>query len=208
VLLPPLYPILDVDAAAASGHDLVQCAAGFASLGLDLQQLRAKSLPGGDMVRLAERLVAVVPRLIINDRADVALLTGAAGVHLGQEDLPLPAARSLKPDWIIGFSTHSPHQAAHVLTQAPDYLAMGPVAETRSKLKPDAVVGVKALSMLKPACTVPLVAIGGITLANCGEAWRAGADAVAVIAGLWGTPDPVAAAERFLLAFRNVSCHN
>ena len=206
--LPPLYPILDVDAAAAAGHDLVECAAGFASLGLDLQQLRAKALNDRDAVRLAERLAAVVPRLIVNDRADIALLTGAAGVHLGQDDLPLEAARGLRRDWIIGFSTHSPEQAARALALAPDYLAMGPVAETRSKLKPDAVVGVQALSMVKPSCRVPLVAIGGITLANCGDAWRAGANAVAVIAGLWSAPHPVAAAERFLLAFRDVSCHN
>ena len=204
-----LYPILDAEMAAARGHDLVTCARGFAALGLEVQQLRAKTLSGCEFLRLAERLREVVPCLIVNDRVDVALLAGAAGVHLGQDDLPAAAAQRLAPPgWVVGVSTHSLEQAQRAAADRPDYLALGPIYTTSSKLKPDPVVGVQILSAVRHAYAGPLAAIGGIQLDNCEAVWRAGADAVAVISALWMAEAPVEAARQFLLAFARVSCHS
>jgi thiamine-phosphate pyrophosphorylase len=198
----PLYPILDADSAAARGHDLAACARGFAALGLARQQLRAKTLGGREFLALADRLRPVVPELIVNDRLDVALMAGAAGVHLGQDDVPLEAARLLAPQgFLVGLSTHHFDQVDAALAAQPDYLAYGPVFTTTTKLKPDPVVGVQALATVKPRWAGPLVAIGGISINNCGEVWRAGADAVAVISALWAAASPVEAAHQFLLAF-------
>jgi len=204
-----LYPILDAELAEARGHDLVACARAFARLGIPLQQLRAKTLPARDFLKLAQRLAEVVPTLIVNDRLDIARLAGAAGVHLGQDDLPLGAARPLlPPGFLVGLSTHTLDQARAALALAPNYFALGPVFPTTSKMKPDAVVGVQALGEIRWKCPGTLVAIGGITRENAPLVWRAGANAVAVISALWCTPDPVRAAEEFLLAFARVSCHS
>lgn len=203
--MQPLYPILDAEAAARGRHDLVACAREFASLGLDLQQLRAKTLPADEFLRLALALRAVVPRLIINDRADVALLASAAGVHVGQDDLPASAVRRLgPPDWIVGVSTHTQAQAALAMAGQPSYLAFGPVFPTSTKLQPDPVVGVQALAVLRRSFAGDLVAIGGIDLNNCSAVWTAGANAVAVISVLWSDVRPARAAERLLQA--HASC--
>ncbi|MGH9481572.1 MAG: thiamine phosphate synthase [Terriglobales bacterium] len=244
-----LYPILDCERAARRRHDLLACARGFAALGLEVQQLRAKTLPAGELLRLADGLRAVVPCLIVNDRPDVALLSGAAGVHLGQSDLPVEEVRRLSPPgWITGLSTHNPGQIAAALALKPSYLALGPIFSTTTKwthlalpskaarrgarapgarslecggaggpspgarapwkVKPDPVVGVQALTEVRKHYRGPLMAIGGIQLGNCAQAWQAGADAVAVISALWDAPDPVAEAHRFLLAFARLSCHS
>ncbi|MGH9468201.1 MAG: thiamine phosphate synthase [Terriglobales bacterium] len=206
--MQPLYPILDAAQASLHGHDLVEVARGWAGLGLGMQQLRAKSLPDGEFLRLADRLAGIVPQLIINDRADIALLAGAAGVHCGQEDLPVDLVRRLQAEWTVGLSTHSLLQALEGLAQAPDYLAVGPVFATRTKDNPDPVVGLDLVRAAKREVLMPLVAIGGIGIENCAAVWAAGADAVAVIAGLWSAPDPISAASQFLLAFARVSCHS
>lgn len=203
--MQPVYPILDVEAAARAGHDLIACARAMASLGLDLQQVRAKSLPTVEFLRLTERLQAVVPRLVVNDRADVALLAETAGVHVGQDDLPVSSVRKLGPmRWIIGVSTHSRAQAAQAITERPSYLALGPVFPTSSKLQPDPVVGVQGLAELRRSYSGELVAIGGIGLENCTAVWTAGANAVAVISVLWQAKQPARAAERLLLT--HASC--
>ncbi len=196
-----LYPILDAEMAAAHGHDLAACARGFAALGLRTQQLRAKTLPGREFLALTDRLRAVVPELIVNDRLDIALMAGAAGVHLGQDDLPAAEARRLAPaGFVLGLSTHTPAQVAEAAAAKPDYLAYGPVFATTTKSNPDPVVGVQALSEVRRSWSGPLVAIGGIGLDTCAAARRAGADAVAVISALWAAPLPVEAARQFLLA--------
>ncbi|MGH9395103.1 MAG: thiamine phosphate synthase [Terriglobales bacterium] len=204
--LGPLYPILDAELAAARGHDLVACARGFADLGIEVQQLRAKALAGGPFLRLAQALAHVVPLLIVNDRADVALLAAAAGVHVGQGDLPAEAARGLGCAR-VGVSTHSLEQARAAAAARPDYLAVGPVFSTTSKLKPDPVVGVQLIRQVRDMWPGTLVAIGGINLQNCSSVWQAGANAVAVISALWDAADPVAVARQFQLAFEQVSCH-
>lgn len=199
--MQPVYPILDVEAAARGGHNLVACARDFTSLGLHLQQLRAKLLPAEPFLRLALELRSVVPQLIINDRADVALLAQAAGVHLGQNDLPLEPARRLgPPGWIVGISTHTLTQASEAAGQGPAYLALGPLFPTSSKLQPDPVIGVQTLAELRRSYSGELVAIGGIGLENCSAVWSAGANAVAVISVLWQAQHPARAAERLLQA--------
>lgn len=207
--MQPLYPILDAELAAAGGHDLVACARGFAALGCRRQQLRAKTLAGGAFLGLAERLRAVVPELIINDRADIARLAEAQGVHVGQLDLPLAAVRRLgPPGWTVGVSTHTLEQAEAAVAQAPDYVAVGPIFPTRHKLDPDPVVGTALVGAVRRLTRIPLVAIGGIGLDTCAAVWAAGADAVAVIGGLWEAGDPVHAAREFTLAFQRFSCHS
>ena len=122
---------------------------------------------------------------IVNDRADVAALCGADGVHLGQMDLPAAKARQfLGEGSIIGHSTHTSEQAALAERLPVDYIAIGPVFPTRTKQHPDPVVGLAVVSEVRKLTTKPLVAIGGITLDNAPAVLRAGADAVAVISDL------------------------
>jgi thiamine-phosphate pyrophosphorylase len=120
---------------------------------------------------------------VINDRADFANLLGAA-LHIGQDDLPAPAARKVVPNAVIGFSTHNAAQMRRAIGSPVDYLSLGPVFPTKSKENPDPVVGLEGLRALRPLTSKPLVAIGGITLENAPEVLAAGADSVAVISGL------------------------
>jgi len=210
--LPPLYPILDVETAQRCGRDLVSLAAAWAGLGLTLQQLRAKQLPSAAFLHLADALREALNssgancRFLINDRVDIALAANADGVHLGQDDLPPAVARTLLPAHAcIGFSTHTLEQVWAAVPLKLPYLAIGPIFPTSSKQNPDAVVGLEGLRKVRAIYHGPLVAIGGITLENCREVWRAGADSVAVISALLAASDPVEEARKFLLAFQQVS---
>ncbi len=108
-----------------------------------------------------------------------------AGLHVGQDDLPPADARRLiGPDAVLGFSSHNARQLQGGDAEPVDYVAFGPVFATQSKLNPDPVVGVEELRRLRPALSKPLVAIGGITLENALDVWRAGADSAAIIAGM------------------------
>ena len=124
--------------------------------------------------------------LVVNDRADIARLLGAA-LHLGQDDLPPASARAIVgPQTPIGFSTHNEDQLRAADAEPVDYVALGPIFGTASKQNPDPVVGIDELRRLRPLTNRPLVAIGGITLSNALEAIHAGADSVAVIGNLLG----------------------
>lgn len=211
-VLPPLYPILDVDTAERCRRDLVSVASGWAQLGLSLQQLRAKHLSAAAFLHLAEELRAAIKavspsyRLLINDRLDIALATVADGVHLGQDDLPPAVARPLLPATaVLGYSTHTVAQVEEAIPLGLSYLAIGPIFPTSSKENPDAVVGLEGLRRIRSIYSGPLVAIGGITLENCREVWQAGADSIAVISALLSASDPVAEARKFLLAFAEIS---
>ena len=140
---------------------------------------------------------------IINDRADVAALSGADGVHLGQEDLPPEKARNLlETGKIVGYSSHTREQAALAERLPVDYIAIGPVFPTRTKQNPDPVVGLSIIAEVRTRTANPLVAIGGITLENAPMVLRAGADAVAVISGLLLAEDVESRARKFLAALR------
>jgi thiamine-phosphate pyrophosphorylase len=191
----PLYPIAD----AAGGRDVVALAEAILAGGATLLQLRAKDVATAELVALAReikrRADAAGALLIVNDRADVARLVDAAGVHLGQDDLPPAAARAiLGANALIGLSTHSPDQAAAAVRRgAIDYLAFGPIYPTASKRAADPAQGLGALAAVRARCRLPLVAIGGIDASNVAAVLAAGADAVAVIGAIAGAADPAAA---------------
>lgn len=186
--LPKLYAITD---ARRSGLSHAEQVARLCAGGARLVQLREKHLSPREFYREAEAALLVArgcgTRLIINDRADIALALGADGVHLGQTDLPPEAARRLLGDAaVIGFSTHNPEQAQAASQLPVDYLAIGPIFQTTSKENPDTTVGLKGLTRVREVVgPLPLVAIGGITPENAPEVLAAGADSVAVIGALF-----------------------
>lgn len=143
--------------------------------------------------------------VIVNDRLDVAQLSGAAGLHLGQSDLPPSAARRLLgPGGLLGYSTHTEAQAREAVADPGlelSYLAIGPIFPTRSKPDHDPVVGLEAIRQIRRHYAGPLVAIGGITLERAPTVWAAGADAVAVIGDWLDSADPLARAREYMLAF-------
>ena len=182
------YPITD---RLLSGLSLAEQVAEFAKRGMTLVQLREKNLSPDEFYREAEQAMLVARhhgiKIIINDRVDIALAVRADGVHLGQDDLPVDAARRLlDKNVIIGCSTHNlaqARQAAHLLI---DYLAIGPVFPTSTKDSSNPVVGLAGLSAVRQAVPeIPLVAIGGINAANREAVMTTGADAVAIISDLW-----------------------
>lgn len=167
-------------------------------------QLRAKELPSGPFLALCDGVIALArdyaASVIVNDRVDVARLSGAHGVHVGQDDLPPAAARSqLGPDSIIGFSTHSVAQVEAALLEPVDYIAVGPVFGTSTKDTGYAAVGLDLVSIASGLASVPIVVIGGVTLENARSAIDAGAAAVAVISDLL-KGDPTARVSAFLRA--------
>jgi thiamine-phosphate pyrophosphorylase len=183
-----LYAIAD-----ASFGDCVRLAEALFAGGARLVQVRNKKAGAREVLSQVERILLFAPsdgRVVVNDRVDVALLAGAAGVHLGQTDLPPAAARQiLGPGRIIGFSTHNLEQAVEADSLPVDYIAVGPVFETSTKDDPDPVVGVEKLAIICRAVKKPVVAIGGITLDNAKAALRAGAASVAVIRDLLAHED-------------------
>lgn len=196
LILPKLYPITD---ARLSGLAHAEQVARLADGGATLIQLREKRLSPREFYRVAEDAVAEARArgvtLVVNDRADIALAAGASGVHLGQDDLDPAAARRLLGDvFVIGYSTHDLAQLEAAARLPVDYVAFGPVFQTRTKANPDAVVGLELLRRARAALdpSIPLVAIGGITRANARSAFDAGADSVAVISAIVSEPDEIA----------------
>jgi thiamine-phosphate pyrophosphorylase len=201
IVLPRIYPILDSASLERIAMPLETAAAVFLEGGAGILQIRHKGHWSRDFFETAERVAGLcraarVP-LIVNDRADMAMLL-AAGLHVGQDDLAPSAARALMgADATIGFSTHNPAQLGAAASEPVDYLAFGPVYGTTSKLKADPVVGVAELARCRALTAKPLVAIGGITLENAAGVLRAGADSLAIIAGLLpATATPRALRER------------
>jgi thiamine-phosphate pyrophosphorylase len=195
-----LYAIIDT-ALAPRGVPLV--AEQLLRAGVRVLQYREKGTfrrqSWRECCALAELARSRNARFIVNDRADVALLCGADGVHLGQEDLPAEQARRLLGEGkIIGFSTHTVQQAREADRLPVDYLAIGPVFATTTKQRADPVVGLETVRAVRAAVRKPLVAIGGITLENAAAVIEAGADAVAVIRDLLVAPDVEARARQFL----------
>jgi thiamine-phosphate pyrophosphorylase len=189
---PQVYPI--VDASLLRGRDVATVVDVLARGGARLIQLRAKG--GSERERLAlvraavEAAHASGASLIVNDRADVARLTGADGLHVGQDDLPPADARAaIGPGLLLGVSTHGLAQLEAAARAPVDYVAIGPVFPTRTKENPDPVVGLEMVRRARAMVSRPLVAIGGITRANAREVIEAGADAVAVISDLLDAPD-------------------
>lgn len=200
--LPRVYPLTDSQLSGLSHADQVH----LLSLGgATLIQLREKQLPSLQLYENAKAAVATARKtgsqVIINDRVDVALATGAHGVHLGQDDLPPEAARRLLGnEAIIGHSTHNVEQAQQALALPIDYIAIGPIFATSSKTDTFPTLGLAGLEAVRKVVgNFPLVAIGGISHANAREVIEAGADSVAVISALLSDPARIAGATRTLL---------
>lgn len=205
-VLPRLYAIVDAECAALHGCDAADLADEYLRASVRLMQVRAKKLGGADFLALCDTAVGLAANVgglvIVNDRADMAKMAGAAGVHVGQDDLPVRDVRDLMgPDAIVGLSTHTREQLDAAANEpAASYLAVGPVFATSTK---DATwhepVG---LELVRYAVSVaggrPVVAIGGITLDRARSVIEAGAAAVAVISDLLVTGDPAARVRGFL----------
>jgi len=201
--LPKVYPITDTRLSGLSHAEQVMR---LIRGGATLIQLRDKNASPREFysqaaaaLRVAHNLSA---KLIINDRVDVALALKADGIHLGQSDLPVEAARSLLgEDAIIGFSTHNITQARLAATMPLDYIAFGPIFRTLTKENPDPVAGLAALREVRGSTgSLPLVAIGGVNLINAAEVIGAGADAVAMISELVAGPAGIEENMRKMLA--------
>jgi len=202
VKLPRIYPLTDVPLSRISHAEQVQ----LLSLGgASLIQLREKRMPPREFYEQAKKAVAVAlscgVQLLINDRIDVALAVGAAGVHLGQDDMPPEAARKLLgPNAVIGYSTHNIQQAIAATKLPIDYVAIGPIFATTTKSDTAPVLGLDGLRTVRQAIgTFPLVAIGGITHGNASKVIEAGADSVAVISALLSNSHGIREATRSLL---------
>ena len=200
LVLPRLYVILD---AALLTVPETECARQLVDAGVRLLQYRNKTASASDLLESSKRLSAeLIPggvTFIVNDRADVAVLAGASGVHVGQEDLDVEAARSLVgAEKLIGISTHSRAQFEQAAATSADYIAVGPIFSTFTKSNPDPVVGAEFIRQVRPLTGKPIVAIGGITLERAAEVVQAGADSIAVISDILRAPRPGARAHQYL----------
>ena len=170
--------------------------------GADTIQFRSKSGSTRGMINAAKQMKilcsgAGVP-LIINDRVDIALAACADGVHLGQEDFPIPVARKLLgTDAIIGGSAGDMEEAEKCLAEGADYIGVGPVYDTKSKTDAGEAMGIENLRIIAEKIPLPIIAIGGITVSDMDELLNAGAHGVAVISSVCLSDDPEAAARRF-----------
>jgi len=204
LFLPPkLYPITDV---LLSGLSHAEQVVRLGEGGATLIQLREKNLAPREFQRQAAEALREARkrgiRIIINDRVDIALSLKADGVHLGQDDLPPEAARRiLGTQAIIGFSTHNVEQARHAANFPVDYLAIGPIFTTSSKVRADPLVGLTNLRHVRNAIgEIPLIAIGGITAENAAQVLATGVDSVAVISAVLADPAAISRRTEQLLA--------
>jgi thiamine-phosphate pyrophosphorylase len=190
----PIYPIIDTAVCRARGTDPIALVAACLRGGAELLQIRAKDDSSAALLALVERAVATTrghdARLIVNDRADIARLANADGVHVGQTDLPVESVRSIVgSDKIVGLSTHDPAQVDAALATDASYIAVGPIFATGTK---DTGYDARGLDLIRYAAGrgKPVVAIGGITLERAPEVIAAGASALAVITDILAGDDP------------------
>jgi len=205
--LPPLYPIIDFSSSSEQPDPMsaiTRFAEELLQAGVTLIQYRDKSNNPRHALNCAQELRRITQgraTFIVNDRVDLCLASDADGVHLGQDDLSPVAARKIftsagDSTLLLGFSTHNLEQIREADSMPIDYLAIGPVFATASKVNPDPVVGLEGVRRARQATRKPLVAIGGITRDNCRQVRESGADSVAVISDL--LESPAKAVEAFL----------
>jgi thiamine-phosphate pyrophosphorylase len=171
-----------------------------AAAGVEFVQYRCKGGSSAELYAEAAALKAICrgPRFIINDRVDIALAVAADGVHLGQDDLPLPVARKLLgAGKIIGLTVHSVTEAREAATMGADYLGVSPIFSTQTKPDAGPPAGIELVRQIKSAVKLPIVAIGGIGLANAPEVIRAGADCVCAISAVVCQEDVLAEIQKF-----------
>jgi thiamine-phosphate pyrophosphorylase len=198
-VLPKIYPITDTRISGLSHLEQVKR---LVAGGATLIQLREKHMSPAEFFEDAKAAIAYARersvKIIINDRVDVAAALNADGVHLGQDDLPPSGARKiLGDDAIIGFSTHTLEQVHEALTFPINYIAYGPIFDTRTKQDPDATVGLPALKQVRKIVgETSLVAIGGIDGDNYRSVLDAGADSIAIISAIISDPNQIEAKMR------------
>jgi thiamine-phosphate pyrophosphorylase len=195
------------NARCGEGRALVDVVRAALGGGAPCIQLRAKTDTAREMVELARALReathAAGALLIVNDRVDVALAAGADGAHVGDDDLPVPAARRIvPPGFLLGRSTETPQQAVQAREDGADYVGVGPVYETASKDDAGNPVGLARVAAVVRAAGIPAVGIGGIDAANAAEVVRAGAVGVAVIRAVMQAHDPAEAVRELLREVR------
>lgn len=197
--IPKLYAILD-PSTFRENQTMFRAAEDLVAAGVSLIQYRDKAGDARQMLDHARELklrLGNSVKLIMNDRADLALVAGFDGVHVGQDDLSPAGARKIIGDTLrLGVSTHNPDQVTEAGQTSADYIAVGPVFATGSKVNPGPVIGLEGVHRARGLTRKPLVAIGGITRANCRSVIDAGADSVAVISDL--IREPGKSAEAFL----------
>ena len=186
---PRVYPILDTGHLSAVGIGVLRMARELAAAGVRIAQYRHKGAFTRGIFEQAEEVREVFRSagtcFLVNDRADIAMAIGADGVHVGQEDLEPRTVRGLVgPGMLVGYSTHNAGQLCDDRCEWADYLAIGPAFATSSKQNPDPVVGLEGVREARAIATKPLVAIGGITLANAEGVLAAGASAVSMISSV------------------------
>lgn len=203
---PPLSGLyLILDPSINPRRDLLTVLRESAACGVRLFQYRNKQASMGDAYEEGARLRKAARQaqacFIVNDRCDLALALEADGVHLGQEDLPLPDARALLgPDKLIGISTHNPEQVRTATGEGADYLGFGPIFATSSKPDHEPVVGVEGLKAIRPLTPLPIFAIGGVQPSTYSAILSAGANGAAVMSALLNAPDIGKAIEAFMRA--------
>ncbi len=175
--------------------------------GADTVQFRQKAGKTRDLLKAAQEVQGICARhgvpLIVNDRADIALAVGSAGVHFGQDDLPIAVGRKLfPPDSIIGASARTEEKIMEAIAKGADYIGFGPIRQTSSKPDAEAPKGLDALTRMCDIAQCPVIAIGGITVEDVYDVIRAGAHGVAVISAVCGEPDPPAATQRLVAEIR------
>jgi thiamine-phosphate pyrophosphorylase len=201
----PLYAILDTS--FSEGRSPITILREFLAGGVQLVQLRAKELSSGEFFTLAKEARQLTREagatFIVNDRSDIAFACNADGVHLGQDDLPLAAARKLiGPQKMIGISTHDLDQARSAELNGADYIGFGPIFGSTTKDTGYSARGLEMLREIRAAVKLPIVAIGGITENNVAEVWKSGADAAAIISDLMGAEDVEEKVKRTLVLYR------
>lgn len=200
LVLPRLYVILD---SALLKRPPTEVASDLAEAGVRLMQYRDKARPAREQLRIAqeiaESMAACGVSLIVNDRPDVAVLAGARGVHVGQDDLEPEYARTIVgTERLVGVSTHNMEQFRSAMATSADYIAVGPIFATKSKVNPDPVVGIEFVKQVRALTHKPIVAIGGITLDTARPVIEAGAESVAVISDILSAASPSDRAKRYL----------
>jgi thiamine-phosphate pyrophosphorylase len=200
LVLPPLYVILDAALLTASELDVAKK---LSEAGVRLFQYRNKGGSSRELLQassaLAAELVPAGATFFVNDRPDVAFLSGASGAHVGQHDLPVAESRAvLGSGKLLGVSTHNIEQFRSAAATDADYIALGPIFATDSKANPDPVVGTDMIRAARKLTQKPILAIGGITLERAREVIEAGADSVAVISDILRASDPAKRAQQFL----------
>jgi thiamine-phosphate pyrophosphorylase len=173
--------------------------------GARVLQVRMKAAPAGEVLEASRRVVGLAAGralVIVNDRADLALLSGADGVHLGDEDLPVAEARRLLgPDLLVGRTTRTLEEGRAALRDGADHVGYGPIFPSRTKPLAIPPRGLEGLRQVAAALGAPVVAISGIDATNVADVARAGAACAAVVEAVFGTGDPVENAARLAAAF-------